>query len=606
MTTRKSARIATRNTRLEDGRCASQQNGVADATDSLSGDAAFPSDSDPQLSDTEPEASRPAKRRRTQSKSNRPNRTATRHPRQSLSSTATAIAPTSPARPPLQAPCHDRTHPPTYHNPLLLTSPSARLALLTWFDTAFSARSMPWRKPFQPPSTLSRAALARRAYEVWISEVMLQQTRVAVVVGYWTRWMARWPTMRDLAAASEEEVVGMWTGLGYYSRARRVWQAARVVCGGDGDGDQEEMAGLLPGDVEGLMRLPGVGRYTAGAVASIVFGVPAAVVDGNVLRVLSRQMGVLGDAKGDKAVVGLLWDAAGELVSAVAGDGEVGEGGVSDRPGRWGQALMELGSTVCTPKPNCAVCPITGTCRAYAEGMALAENRPAVEPVGDIEDVCTLCAPFDEAAEGQDEVELDKEAKKEPITREGRLSRFFATTPAAETPGPDACTLGTIIQHTRKFPLRKPKKKVREEETLVCAIRRASDGSYLIHQRPDKGLLGGLWELPSHTLPKTNDSTVKTRKANALSYAASLIPQKDKGSKSGRPSLKHAGELESVPWLFSHLKLTMHVHLFEMDDTGDLPACGVRERWASAKDIDSESMGTGMKKCWSLVKETTA
>ncbi|KAG7284561.1 hypothetical protein NEMBOFW57_010939 [Staphylotrichum longicolle] len=223
--------------------------------------------------------------------------------------------------------------------------------------------------------------------------------------------------------------------------------------------------------------------------------------------------------------------------------------------------------------------------------MALAENRPPVEAVGDIEDVCTLCAPFDEAAGGQDEVDLDKEAKKEPTTRGDKLSRFFATTPAAETPGPDARTLETIIQHTRKFPLKKPKKKVREEETLVCAIRRASDGRYLIHQRPDKGLLGGLWELPSHTLPKTNDSTIKTRKANALSYAASLIPQRNKGPKAGRPSLKHAGELESVPWLFSHLKLTMHVHLFELDD--------------AAKDIDSESMGTGMKKCWSLVKETT-
>ena len=267
--------------------------------------------------------------------------------------------------------------------------------------------------------------------------------------------------------------------------------------------------------------------------------------------------------------------------------------------------MMELGSTVCTPKPNCAVCPITGTCRAYAEGMALAEKRRVVEPVGDIEDVCTLCAPFEEAVEGEDAEELE-ETKKKPTTGEGKLSRFFAGTPAARTPGPDARTLETIVKHARKFPLKKPKKKVREEETFVCAIRRASDGRYLIHQRPDKGLLGGLWELPSHTLPETNDSTAKTREADSLAYAAEFIPKKGKGAKSGHSSLKHVGELGSVPWLFSHLKLTMHVHLFELDDAGDLPEVGARERWACVDDVDSESMGTGMKKCWALVKETTA
>jgi A/G-specific adenine glycosylase len=237
--------------------------------------------------------------------------------------------------------------------------------------------------------------------------------------------------------------------------------------------------------------------------------------------------------------------------------------------------------------------------------MALAEKRRVVEPVGDIEDVCTLCAPFEEAVEGEDAEELE-ETKKKPTTGEGKLSRFFAGTPAARTPGPDARTLETIVKHARKFPLKKPKKKVREEETFVCAIRRASDGRYLIHQRPDKGLLGGLWELPSHTLPETNDSTAKTREADSLAYAAEFIPKKGKGAKSGHSSLKHVGELGSVPWLFSHLKLTMHVHLFELDDAGDLPEVGARERWACVDDVDSESMGTGMKKCWALVKETTA
>jgi A/G-specific adenine glycosylase len=338
------------------------------------------------------------------------------------------------------------------------------------------------------------------------------------------------------------------------------------------------------------MRLPGVGRYTAGAVAAIVFGVAAPVVDGNVLRVLSRQMGVLGDVKGDKAVVEMLWAAATELVEAVAGKG------VNERPGLWGQALMELGSTVCTPKPNCAACPITGTCRAYAEGLALAEGRGHGQMVGDIEDLCTLCGPFEEAEEDGDEVDNDGRKQR---TKEGELSRFFAP-PAkstTSTPGPDVRTLSIIINHARKFPLKKPKKSVRQEETIVCAIRRP-DGRYLIHQRPAKGLLAGLWELPSQALPESNGSTAKSRKTKALAFVSGLI-----AAWNMKKAVKHAGELGSVPWLFSHLKLTMHVHLFEVNDNGGLPAQGPQERWASVKDIDTESMGTGMKKCWALVKQ---
>ncbi|KAK3899950.1 A/G-specific adenine DNA glycosylase [Staphylotrichum tortipilum] len=479
-----------------------------------------------------------------------------------------------------------RPHAPAYHTPLLLTSPSSRTSLLTWFDATSTARSMPWRQPFSPPATLSPSALSQRAYQVWISEVMLQQTRVAVVIGYWTRWMARWPAISDLAAASEEEVLGMWQGLGYYSRARRVWQAARLVC--------EQMGAMLPGEVGALMRVPGVGRYTAGAVASIVFGVAAPVVDGNVLRVLSRQMGVLGDVKGDKAVIERLWDTAEQLVKAVAGDGDGEE--PSDRPGRWGQALMELGSTVCTPKPNCAACPITETCKAYTEGLALAGGGSCIEgAVEDMEDFCGLCAPLEEADDGSATTTKGRKDKEE-------ASRFFETNGPApgKKSAPDAQTLDTIVQHARKFPLRKPKKKAREEETLVCAIRR-SDGQYLIHQRPEKGLLAGLWELPSHILPGNNNSTAKNRKPRAVSYVTGLVSTangKDAGS-----TLKHVGELGSIPWLFSHLKLTMHVHLFELDAVS-VSSSTTRERWASIEDIDSESMGTGMKKCWAMVKET--
>ncbi|KAK4149143.1 A/G-specific adenine DNA glycosylase [Chaetomidium leptoderma] len=599
MTTRRSARIALQNPEAEQNNSRLQQHDAPDNDNgpSQSTDTVLCTNLEPEVTDTE---TRPSKRRRTH-----------RKPKPNTKTQPLLTHPRSPP-PPDTEPPHPlptfphRTHQPAYHHPLLLTSTpttaartarTARTALLTWFTKASALRTMPWRKPFTPPAQLSRAALSQRAYEVWISEIMLQQTRVQTVVGYWTRWMARWPTIWDLAEdATEDEVVGAWAGLGYYSRARRVWMAARAVCISPEDG------GLLPGTVEGLMALPGVGRYSAGAVAAIVFGVPAAMVDGNVLRVLSRQMGVFGDVKGDKAVVDLLWAAAEGLAKAVAEDGEdEDEDGVSDRPGRWGQALMELGSTVCTPKPNCAVCPITETCRAYAEGRTLAKNGRDTGTVEDVEDLCTLCAPFDEAIE-------DDEGRVEvqPKHGEGRLSRFFASTQTAKpTPSqtqvaPDARTMGIIIQHARKFPLKKPKKKVREEEILVCAVRRSSDEHYLIHRRPDKGLLAGLWELPSHTLPDSNDSTAKERKAEAESYVSGFVCERRART---RPPLKHVGELGSVPWLFSHLKLTMHVHLFELDHEEALPPLGAREQWASVEKINSESMGTGMKKCWSLVKE---
>lgn len=437
--------------------------------------------------------------------------------------------------------------------------------------------------------------------------------------------------MRDLAGAREEEVLSVWAGLGYYSRAGRVLKAARGLCasaeeydggeprrgdGGGGPGAEcgEGGDGLLPGTVEGLMRVPGIGRYTAGAVAAIVFGVAAPMVDGNVLRVLSRQMGVFGDVKGDKAVVGLLWDAAERLVESVARDGDDGENGdnggadeVSDRPGRWGQALMELGSTVCTPKPNCAACPITQTCRVYAEGLALAGEKSDVNTMHDIEDPCALCAPLEEALDHG--VDGTVKAPKTEPNEEGRLSRFFATTKPARamttTPQTlDSRTLATITHHAKKFPLKKPKKAVRKEEAVVCAIRRSSDGRYLIHRRPETGLLAGLWELPSYTLPASNNSTAKGRKTKAASYVTGMVARNAKDRSVLRSPIKHVGELGSVPWLFSHLRLTMHVHLFELVDVGNLSDLDAQRRWAHVEDIDKESMGTGMKKCWSIVKES--
>jgi A/G-specific adenine glycosylase len=205
-----------------------------------------------------------------------------------------------------------------------------RHALLTWFDK--SARDLPWRQ-------------ARDPYAIWVSETMLQQTRVAVVKEYYTRFLTKYPTLQSLAQASEEEVLAQWSGLGYYRRARSLHESARAVVA--------EYDGQIPQTAAGLGRLPGVGVYTAAAVASIAFGEPVAAVDGNVERVLTRYFGhepVAGSARS-----GLLRRGAAELVDP-------------RRPGDFNQAMMELGATICSPRePMCLKCPIRAGCATQGE-----------------------------------------------------------------------------------------------------------------------------------------------------------------------------------------------------------------------------------------------
>jgi A/G-specific adenine glycosylase len=194
--------------------------------------------------------------------------------------------------------------------------------LLAWYDRA--KRDLPWRR-------------TRSAYRIWLAEVMLQQTRVETVVPYYHRFLRRFPSLRKLAAASVDDVLERWAGLGYYSRARNFHAAARAVV--------ERHGGRVPRDLDAMLALPGVGRYTAGAVVSIAFGVPAPIVDGNVARVLCRIFGLEGAPKA-APLKARLWGLAAELVP-------------DDRPGDFNQAMMELGATVCTPKaPACDDCPL--------------------------------------------------------------------------------------------------------------------------------------------------------------------------------------------------------------------------------------------------------
>jgi A/G-specific adenine glycosylase len=205
------------------------------------------------------------------------------------------------------------------------TKATFRSRLLAWYDA--HARDLPWRESSDP-------------YRVWLSEIMLQQTRVAAVIAHYHEFLRRFSTVEKLARAREASVLAAWSGLGYYRRARMLHAAAKVVVG--------ERDGKFPASAEELRELPGVGRYTAAAIASIAFGEPVAVVDGNVERVLQR-------VSGERLAGEELWLAAEGLLD-------------HERPGDFNQAMMELGATVCTPRaPACLTCPVVELCATRGE-----------------------------------------------------------------------------------------------------------------------------------------------------------------------------------------------------------------------------------------------
>ncbi|MDR0928355.1 MAG: A/G-specific adenine glycosylase [Oscillospiraceae bacterium] len=206
-------------------------------------------------------------------------------------------------------------------------------SLLIWYDQ--TRRDLPWRRTGDP-------------YAIWVSEIMLQQTRAETVIGYWTRFLARFPTVWTLASSDEQAALKAWEGLGYYSRARNLRRCAQVICA--------EYGGKFPQTAEALIALPGIGAYTAGAVASIAFGQRTPAVDGNVERVISRLIGIREDV-GIPSVKRRLRAEAAALVP-------------QDRPGDFNQAMMELGARICQPVPRCENCPIRAFCDAFEAGDA--------------------------------------------------------------------------------------------------------------------------------------------------------------------------------------------------------------------------------------------
>lgn len=211
--------------------------------------------------------------------------------------------------------------------------------LLNWFRPEL--RPMPWREHPSP-------------YGTWISEIMLQQTQVPTVIPYWLKWIAKWPDVQALATATEEEVILYWEGLGYYSRARNILKASKIIAA--------EHDGIIPSERKDLLNLPGIGEYTAGAIASIAYNKPAAILDGNVIRLLCRLFCIEGSPS-DQSVKKHLWSLSHDLV-------KLAEREQHPHACSWfNQAMMDLGAGICSPQnPTCLLCPLQSECQAFKDG----------------------------------------------------------------------------------------------------------------------------------------------------------------------------------------------------------------------------------------------
>ncbi len=338
---------------------------------------------------------------------------------------------------------------------------SARL--LDWYDA--NHRDLPWRVA---PTDL-RSGAVQDPYRVWLSEIMLQQTTVETVKPYFRKFVAKWPTVAALAAAETEEVMKAWAGLGYYSRARNLKKCAEIVA--------SLPESRFPDTEAGLRELPGIGAYTAAAIAAIAFGRPAAVIDGNVERVMARYFALMMPLAEAKPIIRTLLE---PLVPA-------------ERPGDFAQAMMDLGATLCSPKrPRCMLCPLREDCLVLKSG--------------------------------------DPE----------------------------------------QLPIRAPKaeKPLRRGAAFV-AVR--NDGAILLRTRPDKGLLGGMSEVPTTAWTARIDGETTEKGAP--------FPAK----------WRHTGKISHV---FTHFSLELDVFLASVDPMPPL----ADHRWSPAATLHGEALPTVMKK----------
>ena len=484
-------------------------------------------------------------------------------------------------------------------------APEARQALLEWYDA--NHRVLPWRRNAHSrhcePTDASDGTNAnddpnadaadsskniaywrldlcgsvgaardvprdQYAYGVWVSEIMSQQTQIDRVATYWRRWMVKWPTVHALAEATQEEVNEMWAGLGYYRRARFLLEGARrVVAVEMNDSDRKDGKDVsFPRTSKALGGIPGVGPYTAAAVASIAFGEPVAAVDGNVIRVATRLAAARGGG-----------DAAKSGTSSAAAVRAVADALLSrERPGDFNQAMMELGATVCAPRaPRCEACPVAAHCAGLALQTAETEAYAACQ----------------------------------------RYEKPFLVT--------------DLPEKEKKAPKRVENVCVRVLEARVSVSRESGNESgdeeehvgYLLTKRPEGGLLGGLWEFPSATAADSDDAMDETGQlASFCLEVAETTARATTGARS--VDAKDAVDwtcIGAVTHVFSHVRQIMHVNTSavrvalapgsdpgEFFRSGGAGPGGTEWRWVRAGDVKSAGLSSGVLKVHALVSNPPA
>ncbi|CAJ1954592.1 unnamed protein product [Cylindrotheca closterium] len=420
-------------------------------------------------------------------------------------------------------------------------------------------------------------------YGVWVSEIMLQQTRVEAVIPYWIKWMNSFPTVHDLAVASEEQVNSHWAGLGFYRRARLLHQGAKKVV--------NELKGELPQTVDSLMELPGIGRYTASAIASIAFRQPCAVVDGNVCRVLSRLTGIANHIKAPNVKDKHGWDLANQLILADNDNDDADDGDSNEKEGccagEVNQALMELGATYCAPSGT-GMDP-RDPLRDYYFSTRLARSYMAYtkSPISKEETLtpgmsCSICDP-------------------EGITTVVGLFQSGITNDMSDE---QVAKFGHAT-----FPLDPPKNKKREEDLAVAAVSTVhkKETWWLLVKRPPKGLLAGQWEFPN-VIVQTR--TAKSRPPSSKKILDALSTMCQEELQTGWEAQLDPTPVQPSPLehIFSHIKHIMWVRKYSLDvDLGeielDYTAMGDREaRWMREEDMEKVGVTSGVKKILKAVK----
>ncbi|KAI6651996.1 A/G-specific adenine DNA glycosylase-like [Oopsacas minuta] len=408
-----------------------------------------------------------------------------------------------------------------------------RVSLSAWYES--NKRYMPWRNYLKsnPDATPNQ-----HAYAVWVSEIMLQQTQVTTVIPYYIKWMNTWPSVETLSLAGDENVREIWSGLGYYNRAKNLLAGSKIVV--------DKYNGEIPKSSNELQLIPGIGPYTAAAISSIVFGETVGVVDGNVLRVLTR-LRLIGAEVTSSRIRGVIQELVNVLVD-------------SDNPGDFNQALMELGALMCTPTaPACSTCPLQNVCLAYS-------------------------VKRDRETQGK----LCEDSVRNRVVRNIQFPCTKDCNLCLEKWDDDTGVMN--------FPRKGKKAAMKDEYFVVCVCE--IQNKYCLVKRSSDGLLALFWEFPSLSVNHTDSQTDNLEKEVLNEFLNSSVTFKD-----CIPEYKG-----NITHVFSHLSHTYSVYHTKANQVDARNAFCLENtfpdreyKWVSLGEFNTSAVSTGMKKVLKLI-----